>query len=170
MTIEFKILNENISTHGIPAYATPGSAALDLRARNKEPVTIRPGETYKFDMGFAIDIGRPDMAAIIMPRSGLGSREGLVLANTVGLIDSDYQGPISCVALNRNRKTIRSSWFFKTFLPFLHVAEKSITVNPGDRIFQMFFVPVAQPAIVQVVSFSRETERGTGGYGSTGTA
>lgn len=168
MTIEFKVLNKDIKSHGIPAYATPGSAALDLRALNKEPVTIRPGETHKFDMGFAIDIGRPDMAAIIMPRSGLGSK-GLVLANTIGLIDSDYQGPITCVALNRNRKTIRSTWFFKTFLPFLHVEEQSITVNPGDRIFQMIFAPVIQAGIAEVDAFSRETERGAGGYGSTGT-
>jgi dUTPase len=169
VAIEFKVLNQDIRNYGIPGYATPGAAALDLRALIKEPVTIRPGETYKFDMGFAIDIGRADMAAIIMPRSGLGTK-GLVLANTVGLIDSDYQGPITCVALNRNRKTIRSSWFFKTILPFLYVEEKSIVVQPGDRIFQMYFVPVVQAEISEVSTFSRETERGAGGYGSTGTA
>lgn len=168
MTIELKILNPKLAEHGLPTYATSGSAAVDLRALIDEPVVIRPGETYKFDMGFAIDIGRPDVAAIIMPRSGLGSKQGLVLANTQGLIDSDYQGPISCVAMNRNHPTIRSSWFFKTFLPFLYVEDKSIVVNPGDRIFQMYFVPVVQEDLQEVAEFSRSTERGEGGYGSTG--
>lgn len=168
MTIEFKILNPKLAEHGAPKYATKGSAAVDLRALLDEPVVIRPGETYKFEMGFAIDIGRPDIAAIIMPRSGLGSKQGLVLANTEGLIDSDYQGPISCVAFNRNPPTIRSSWFFRTFLPFLAVEDRSITVNPGDRIFQMYFQPVVQETLLEVEEFSRITERGEGGYGSTG--
>ncbi|NTF17391.1 dUTP diphosphatase [Agrobacterium rubi] len=170
MNIALKILNPRLAEHGLPAYATSGSAAVDLRALIEEPVVIRPGETYKFDMGFAIDIGRADIAAIVMPRSGLGSKQGLVLANTNGLIDSDYQGPISCVALNRNQPTIRSSSFFKKFLPSLYVEEKSITVNPGDRIFQMYFVPVVQAQLFAVEEFSTTTERGTGGYGSTGSA
>jgi dUTPase len=170
MKVEFKTLNPKLEKFGTPAYATEGSAAVDIRALIDEPVTIRPGETFTFDTGFAMDIGRPDIAAIVMPRSGLGAKQGLVLANTNGLIDSDYQGPISCVALNRNRKTIRSSRFFKTFLPFLHVEEKSVTVNPGDRIFQMYFLPVVQAKFVAVDEFSRGTERGSGGYGSTGRA
>lgn len=167
MTIEFKMMNPKLAEYGVPTYATQGSAAVDLRALLDAPVVIRPGETFKFDMGFGIDIGRPDVAAIVMPRSGLGSK-GLVLANTKGLIDSDYQGPITCVAMNRNLPTIRSSWFFRKFLPALYVEEKSITVNPGDRIFQMYFVPVIREELVSVEEFSRSTERGTGGYGSTG--
>lgn len=167
MAIEFKIMNPKLEEYGIPTYGTPGSAAVDLRALNDAPVVIRPGETHKFDMGFGIDVLRSDIAAIVAPRSGLGSK-GLVLANTQGLIDSDYQGNITCVALNRNAPTIRSSWFFRKFLPFLYVEEKSITVNPGDRIFQMYFIPVVRDEFVPVKEFSRTTERGTGGYGSTG--
>jgi dUTP pyrophosphatase len=170
MNIEFKVLDEALRTHGVPKYATPGAAAVDIRSIEKAPVTIRPGETYAFKTGFGIDLGRPSHAAIVMPRSGLGARDGLVLANTIGLIDSDYQGEITCVALNRNRKSIRSCSFFKKYLLFLHVAEKAITVNPGDRIFQMYITPVVQAQFAEVTEFSRETERGAGGYGSTGRA
>lgn len=170
MNIEFKVLNEALRKHGVPKFATKGAAAVDIRSIEETPVTIRPGETYSFKTGFGIDLGTPVYAAIVMPRSGLGARDGLVLANTVGLIDSDYQGEITCVALNRNRKSIRSCSFFKTFLPFLHVPEKTITVNPGDRIFQMYITPVVQPEYTEVAEFSRETERGAGGYGSTGRA
>ena len=167
MKIEFKVLNEKLKEYGIPAYATAGSAAIDLKALNDAPVTIRPGEIHPFDLGFAMDIGQEGVAAVIQPRSGLGSK-GLVLANTVGLIDSDYQGSITCMALNRNRRSWRSCPFFKRFLPCLYKEPANIVVNPGDRIFQMYFLPVLQAEIVQTAAFSRSTARGEGGYGSTG--
>lgn len=167
MNIEIKTKPELEKIGGVPQRATSGSAAVDLKALIDAPVVLRPQETYKFDTGFAIDIGDPTVAAWVLPRSGSGSK-GLVLANTIGLIDSDYQGSISCFALNRNRRTIRSHAFFKKFLPFLYVEEQSITINPGDRIFQMVFIPVIQANLIEVDQFSRETERGEGAYGSTG--
>jgi len=135
---------------GLPVYATAGAAAMDLRSCEEKPVTIWPQMTYSFDLGFSLYIRDPGVAGFILPRSGLGTK-GLVLANSTGLIDSDYQGPLSVKALNRN-----------------HFGGKPITVNPGDRIFQIVFLPVVLATLRDVESFSERTERGVGGYGSTG--
>lgn len=136
---------------GLPVRATKGAAAMDLRSCEDGPVTIGPQQTHAFDLGFSIHIRNPGVAGVILPRSGLGTK-GLVLANTIGLIDSDYQGPLMAVAFNRNP----------------HGGE-AITVNPGDRIFQIVFLPAVPARLIEVESFSEATGRGTGGYGSTGT-
>lgn len=136
---------------GLPKRATAGAAAVDVRSIEHGPVVIRPQEIHRFRLGFAIHVHDPSLAAVILPRSGLGSKEGLVLANTIGLIDSDYMGELSVVALNRQP-----------------VGGEDIEVSPGDRIFQMVFIPVAAVDLVAVASFSNTSERGSGGYGSTG--
>ena len=135
---------------GLPVRATAGAAAIDLRSCEEGPVTVRPQETHAFDLGFSVYIKEKGIAGFLLPRSGLGTK-GLVLANTMGLIDSDYQGPLKAVAFNRNP-----------------AGGEAITVNPGDRIFQLVFLPVFLAGLIEVESFSEETARGAGGYGSTG--
>jgi dUTP pyrophosphatase len=147
--IETKIINPLIGTTiPLPAYATDGAAAMDLRACLTEPLTITPGETVLIPSGIAISIHDPGLVALLVPRSGLGIKHGIVLANTVGVIDSDYQGEIGIGVYNRGSK------------PY--------TIEPGERICQMMFVPVHQVALQVVAEFSKETERGSGGFGSTG--
>jgi dUTP pyrophosphatase len=132
----------------LPSYATAGAAAMDLRACLAEPLTVRPGETTLIPSGIAIAIHDPGLVALIVPRSGLGIRHGIVLANTVGVIDSDYQGEIGIGIHNRGGT------------PY--------TIEPGERICQMMFVPVAQVSLNLVEDFSQESERGEGGFGHTG--
>ena len=147
--IEFKVLNEE--ARGGLAYATEGSAAIDLVAcldENEKMEDIRPLETVKFKTGIALHINDVGMAAMILPRSGLGTK-GIILANTVGLIDSDYQGEIVVALHNRNRVG-------------------SYLVKDLDRIAQMIFVPILHPLLTEVLEFSTQTKRGTGGFGSTG--
>ena len=149
--IETKIINPLIGTAiPIPTYATGGSAALDLRACLGQPQTVLPGETVLIPSGIAISIHDPGLVALLVPRSGLGIKHGIVLANTVGVIDSDYQGEIGIGIVNRGAA------------PY--------TIEPGERICQMMFVPVTQVALEIVDEFSRETDRGAGGFGSTGSA
>ena len=131
----------------LPEYATDGSAGLDLRACIDEPVTIGPGETRLVATGIAIHIADPGYAAVILPRSGLGHRHGIVLGNLVGLIDSDYQGEVGISCWNRGSE------------PYV--------VEPGDRIAQLVVVPVARARFELVEEFT-ETERGSGGFGHTG--
>ena len=131
----------------LPEYATDGSAGLDLRACIDEPVTIGPGETLLVATGIAIHIADPGYAAVILPRSGLGHRHGIVLGNLVGLIDSDYQGEVGISCWNRGSE------------PYV--------VEPGDRIAQLVVVPVARARFELVEEFT-ETERGSGGFGHTG--
>ena len=147
MQIDVRILDERIR-EAMPAYATPGSAGLDLRALLDEPVTIQPGETILVRTGLAIHIGHPGYAAMILPRSGLGHKKGIVLGNLVGLIDSDYQGELMISTWNRGQE------------PFV--------LNPMERLAQLVIVPVLQPTF-RVVDQFEATERGTGGFGSTGT-
>ncbi|RLJ67488.1 dUTP diphosphatase [Sulfurisoma sediminicola] len=130
-----------------PHYATPGSAGLDLRACIEAPVKLHPGETVLVPTGIAIHLADPGLAALILPRSGLGHKHGIVLGNLVGLIDSDYQGEISVSAWNRGHETF--------------------TLNPLDRLAQLVVVPVLQVAFNIVEEFA-ESERGAGGFGSTG--
>ncbi len=146
--IELKILDPRIGDEfPLPNYATEGSAGMDLRATLDEPLSIEPGETHLLPTGIAIHIGDPSLAAILLPRSGLGHKHGIVLGNLVGLIDSDYQGPLMVSCWNRGDKTF--------------------IVEPGERIAQMVIVPVIQPEFHIVEAFE-ESQRGTGGFGSTG--
>ncbi len=146
--IQIKVLDERIGkTIDFPAYATPGSAGLDLRVALQEPLQIAPQETVLLPTGLAIYIGDPSLAAVILPRSGLGHKQGIVLGNLVGLIDSDYQGELKISCWNRG--------------------QEHFTAYPGDRIAQLVFVPVVQPQF-QIVSDFEETTRGEGGFGSSG--
>ncbi|MDP1573363.1 MAG: dUTP diphosphatase [Coxiellaceae bacterium] len=146
--IQLKILDKRLgATVPLPEYATPGSAGLDLRACIDEPITIHPGETVLIDTGIAIHIDNPALAATILPRSGLGHKHGIVLGNLVGLIDSDYQGPLMVSCWNRG--------------------DKPYTVSPSERIAQLVIVPVMK-ARFQVVDEFHASERGEGGFGSSG--
>lgn len=145
-TLDVKILDARLKDH-LPAYATPGSAGLDLRACIDAPFVLAPGETRMVPTGIAIHVGDPGYAALVLPRSGLGSKSGIVLGNLVGLIDSDYQGPLMCALWNRSAA------------PF--------ELQPMERIAQLVIVPVAQVAFKVVDEFAASA-RGTGGFGSTG--
>ena len=146
--VELKILDRRLGTDfPLPAYATDGSAGLDLRACVVEHIHIAPGETHLIPTGFAMHIADPHLAAVLLPRSGLGHKHGIVLGNLVGLIDSDYQGQVFVSVWNRGNE------------PF--------TVEPGDRIAQMVFVPVMQ-AEFSVVDEFEASARGAGGFGHSG--
>ncbi|MCD1126393.1 dUTP diphosphatase [Jinshanibacter sp. LJY008] len=146
--IDVKILDPRIgSTFPLPTYATVGSAGLDLRACLDAAVTLNPGETQLLPTGLAIHIADPSLAAVILPRSGLGHKHGVVLGNLVGLIDSDYQGQLMVSVWNRGQ------------IPFI--------VEPGERIAQMVFVPVVQ-AEFNIVEDFESSERGEGGFGHSG--
>ena len=146
--IELKILDPRVgSQFPLPNYATEGSAGMDLRAILDEPLEIKPGETQLLPTGIAIHINDPQLAAVLLPRSGLGHKHGIVLGNLVGLIDSDYQGQLMVSCWNRSDQ------------PFI--------IEPGERIAQMVIVPVVQPEF-HIVNEFEETQRGTGGFGSTG--
>ncbi|HDV7283555.1 dUTP diphosphatase [Mannheimia glucosida] len=146
--IDLKILDSRIGTDfPLPAYATEGSAGLDLRAMLNEPLTVKAGETVLIPTGISIYIADPNLAAVILPRSGLGHKNGIVLGNLVGLIDSDYQGPLMVSLWNRS--------------------QDDFTVNVGDRIAQLVFVPVVQ-ASFNIVQEFEQTDRGEGGFGHSG--
>ncbi|HEY5683323.1 MAG TPA: dUTP diphosphatase [Sulfuricaulis sp.] len=146
--VEIKILDKRIGAEfPLPCYATQGSAGMDLYACLDEHLHIAPGETQLIPSGIAIHIGESDMAAVLLPRSGLGHKHGIVLGNLVGLIDSDYQGQIFISVWNRG--------------------QKSFTIEPGDRIAQMVFVPVVQ-AQFSVVNEFAQSRRGEGGFGHSG--
>ena len=144
--LDLKILDERMRA-ALPQYATAGSAGLDLRACIDAPVTIAPGETVLIPTGLAIHIADPGYAAMILPRSGLGHKNGIVLGNLVGLIDSDYQGPLQVSTWNRGKA--------------------EFTIQPMDRIAQLIVVPVVQVALNVVEDFEA-SDRGAGGFGSTG--
>ena len=141
--VELKILNPKMADK-LPAYATPGSAGLDLRACLDEAVTLQPGDTYLVPTGLAVHLANPDYAAVLLPRSGLGHKHGIVLGNLVGLIDSDYQGELKVSVWNRGKEAL-------------------------ERIAQMVIVPVVQASFKVVDEFAA-SERGEGGFGSTGKA
>jgi dUTP pyrophosphatase len=145
-TIELKVLDPRMAEH-LPAYATPGSAGLDLRACLAEPLVLQPGQAELIPTGIAIHIGDPGLAAMILPRSGLGHKHGIVLGNLVGLIDSDYQGPLMVSCWNRG--------------------SAAFTLQPMERIAQLVIVPVVQAGFRRVDSFEASA-RGEGGFGSTG--
>ena len=145
-TIAVKILDSRIEEQ-MPAYATPGSAGLDLRACINAPLTIEPGTTHLIPTGLAIHIADPGYAAMILPRSGMGHKHGIVLGNLVGLIDSDYQGQLMVSTWNRG--------------------QTAFTLNPMERLAQLVIVPVMQVGFEVVKEFD-SSERGAGGFGSTG--
>ena len=149
-SIDLKILDPRLGdTIPLPHHATDGSAGLDMRAVIDEIVTVAPGETVLIPTGLAIHIGDPGLAAVLLPRSGLGHKHGLVLGNLTGLIDSDYQGQVFISCWNRG--------------------SKSYEIQPGERIAQMLFVPVEQVQFNVVEDFE-DSERGAGGFGHSGTA
>jgi dUTP pyrophosphatase len=145
-TVDLKVLDPRMRDQ-LPAYATPGAAGMDLRACIDAPLTILPGETHLVPTGIAIHLEDPGYAALILPRSGLGHKHGIVLGNLVGLIDSDYQGPLMVSCWNRGRE------------PF--------TLQPLDRLAQLVIVPVVQAAFRVVDEFDASS-RAQGGFGSTG--
>ncbi|HMU63984.1 MAG TPA: dUTP diphosphatase [Nitrosomonas sp.] len=146
MKIDIKILDTRLQTQ-LPSYATPGSAGLDLRACTEQPLTVRPGETQLIPTGIAIHIEDPGFAAVVLPRSGLGHKHGIVLGNLVGLIDSDYQGQIFVSCWNRG--------------------QTEFLLNPLERIAQLVVIPVVQAQFNIVENFAM-SHRGEGGFGSTG--
>lgn len=147
--IDLKILDSRIGTEfPLPEHATPGSAGMDLRALIDTPLQVNPGDTHLIPTGLAIHIGDPTLCATILPRSGLGHKKGIVLGNLVGLIDSDYQGQLMVSVWNRS--------------------QESFTMQPGERIAQLVFMPVVQAQFNVVEDFS-SSERGEGGFGSSGT-
>ncbi len=148
--IQLKILDSRIGADfPLPEYATTGSAGVDMRACIEAPLEIEPGETHLIPTGIALHIQDSDVAAMLLPRSGLGHKHGIVLGNLVGLIDSDYQGQVFVSCWNRGND--------------------SFTIRPGDRIAQMVFVPVLRAEFETVASFE-ESARGEGGFGHSGRA
>lgn len=147
-SIELKILDARIGKDiPLPHYATAGSAGLDMRACIDEPISVQPGDTVLVPSGLAIHIGDASLAAVLLPRSGLGHKHGLVLGNLTGLIDSDYQGQVFISIWNRSKT--------------------AYDIEPGERIAQMVFVPVAQVTFEIVEEFG-ESSRGEGGFGHSG--
>ena len=145
-TIDLKVLDPRMAEH-LPAYATPGSAGLDLRACLDAPLRLEPGQTHLVPTGLSIHIADPGLAAVLLPRSGLRHKHGIVLRNLVGLIDSDYQGPLMV-----------SCWYR---------GQAAFTIEPMERIAQMVIVPVVQATFRRVDEFGA-SNRGQGGFGSTG--
>jgi len=146
-TVDLKILDDRLKEH-LPSYATPGSAGLDLRACLDVPTDIEPGQTILVPTGLSIHIADPGYAAMILPRSGMGHKHGIVLGNLVGLIDSDYQGPLMVSTWNRGKSVFR--------------------LEPMERLAQLVIVPVVQAQFRVVDDFESESGRGAGGFGSTG--
>ena len=148
--LQVKVLDPRVGTEfPLPHYATPGSAGLDLRACLDAPLTLAPGETQLIPTGIAIHLDDAGLAAVLLPRSGLGHKHGIVLGNLVGLIDSDYQGQVMVSCWNRGNA--------------------AFTIAPGERIAQMVIVPVVQVQFEVVEQFT-ESHRGAGGFGSSGTS
>lgn len=148
-TLSYKIIDKRIGQQWpMPAYETEGAAGLDIRACIDEPKELKPDEVLLVSSGLSIHIGRPDLCAMLLPRSGLGHKNGLILGNGTGLIDSDYQG----------------TWFVSMW----NRGKESFVIEPGMRIAQMVFVPIVQVTLVEVENFS-ETNRGSGGFGHSGT-
>ena len=147
--LQAKVLDARLGQEWpLPSYATEGSAGLDLRAMLEAPLTLAPGQTELLPTGLAIHIADPGLAAMILPRSGMGHKHGIVLGNLVGLIDSDYQGQLMVSCWNRSNS--------------------AFTINPGERIAQLVLVPVLQ-AQLQIVEEVDDSQRGAGGFGHTGT-
>lgn len=151
-TIELKVLDQRLNDWGLPRYQSDMAAAVDLFACIEAPMLIEAGApAVLVPSGLALNMGNAHMAALILPRSGLGHKKGLVMGNTVGLIDADYMGQVFISTWNRNP-----------------AGAEAIVIEPGERIAQMMFVPIVRPEVQVVAEFTTETERGAGGFGSTG--
>jgi len=146
-SINVKVKRTSSNLVALPTYATPASAGVDLRADLKVPLIVNPGENVKIPTGIAIELPSPSVVALVFARSGLASRHGMGLTNGVGVIDSDYRGELQVLVQN--------------------LGDERVTINPGDRIAQMVFLPVFR-ALFEEVSELQETPRGVGGFGSTG--
>ena len=152
IAIEMRVLDPRLYDWGLPRHQSALAAAWDLHACLHAPLTLAPGDPAALvPSGFALLMGDPGIAAMILPRSGLGHRRGLVLGNAVGLIDADYTAEIMISVWNRSAP-----------------GAEAVTIQPGDRIAQMLFVPVLRPAVTLVEDFTADTARGAGGFGSTG--
>jgi dUTP pyrophosphatase len=152
MKVELKVLDERVRAWGLPRYQSEKAAAVDLFACLDEPLVVAPQSAAQFvPSGIAIHIGDPGVAAIIVPRSGLGHKKGLVLGNLIGVLDADYTGPVLISVWNRSEP-----------------GSAPIIIEPGDRIAQLMFVPVVRPAFEVVDEFTALSQRGAGGFGSTG--
>lgn len=150
--IELKLLDQRLRQWGLPRYQTGQAAAIDLHACLDAPLELPPGAPPTLvSSGIALHMADGGMAALVLPRSGLGHKKGLVLGNLVGLIDADYTGPILVSAWNRNPP-----------------GSEPVTIAPGERFAQMVFVPILRPAFAVVEEFSMDSSRGAGGFGSTG--
>ena len=147
--VEVKLLDARLHEWGLPRYQSDAAAAIDLHACLDAPVTLPPGTApLLISAGFAVHMADPHLAALVLPRSGMGHKRGLVLGNLVGLIDPDYTGPILVSAWNRGTEDVK--------------------LMPGERFAQLMFVPVIRPVLRQVAEFSAQSIRGAGGFGSTG--
>jgi dUTP pyrophosphatase len=154
LKVELRVLDERIRTWGLPRYQSEMAAAIDLHACLDEPLILKSqSAAVLVPSGVAIHIGDPNVAAVILPRSGLGHARGLVLGNLVGLLDADFTGQIFVSCWNRSGPN-----------------GEAVTINPGDRIAQLLFMPILRPSICVVEDFSRPSMRGAGGFGSTGHA
>jgi dUTP pyrophosphatase len=152
LEFELRILDARLHDWGLPAYASDMAAGLDLRACIDSPLAVEPqAPATMIPSGIAVLINRPDIAAFILPRSGLGARLGLIVAQSVGTIDADYAGPWLIPLINRNA-----------------AGTPPVVINPGDRIAQVVFLPILRPSFRRVEEFSATTNRGSGGFGSTG--
>jgi dUTP pyrophosphatase len=152
LAIELLVLDPRLEQWGLPRHQTDLAAALDLHACLDAPLTLAAGDPAALiPAGFALSIDHAHVAALIAPRSGAGHKRGLVLGNTIGVIDADYQGPVMISAWNRNP-----------------AGSTPIVIDPGERIAQMLFVPILRPRLHVTTAFSRATGRGAGGFGSTG--
>src|SRR4051812_30097859 len=150
--IELRVLDERLYEWGLPCFQSEAAAGIDLRACSNVPITLHPGDPATLiQTGFSMFIGTPYVAALILPRSGLGHRKGLVIGNTVGVVDPDYTGSVMMSAWNRNAPGLNT-----------------IIIQPGERIAQMMFVPIVRPRFKLVEKFSQWTARGENGFGSTG--
>lgn len=151
-TFEVVVLDDRIRAWGLPRYQSEMAAAIDLFACIDRPLALEPQSPARLvSSGVAVHIADPSVAGLIVPRSGAGHRTGLVMGNSVGVVDADYTGPVMISVWNRNAP-----------------GSAPVVVNPGDRIAQMLFVPVVRPVLRVVEAFSRGTARGAGGFGSTG--
>ena len=151
-SVEVKILDQRLAVWGLPKHESTMAAAIDLRACIDASLTIEPGTPAQLvSSGIAIHLADPYLTAIVVPRSGLGHKQGLILGNLTGVIDADYTGPVMISVWNRNA-----------------LGTPPIVIGPGERIAQMLFVPIVRPRFAIVSEFSRASKRGSGGFGSTG--
>lgn len=153
MEIELKILDLRLHGWGVPKYACEGDAGIDLRACIDSQITLYPNETKLIGSGIAVNISDPNVMMVVVPRSGLGAMNGIVLGNLVGIIDSGYHGEIKMMVWNRNDDSQK---------------QRPFVINPGDRIMQAAFVPIVRPSFNIVENFSEKSTRGVNGFGHTG--